>query len=341
MKILILAIEITPYFVNSYKLASESGNELYVLHYTSLDSPIEAEKELDSIGIEHKNCNELSPVEMIMLSRNFDADVLICAGWTVYTFLMLCWLTKAKRVLITDSKWQATFKQRVAVKIRSIVIRPFFDYAFVPGTPQEIFMLKLGFSHEKIFKGLFAIATFPNEILPISQSERALLYIGRLSPEKGIERMLEGYKLYREISSNPLELWIAGTGALYKEDPNLQGVNFLGYIPNFELPSLIQKAMALVLFSQHEPWGVVIAESVANHRPVICSNSCGAAVDLVEDGVNGFVLSDPTPMDISDALQKFESISSLDLQVMSSASQKFAEIYGLDSWVKCLENVKN
>lgn len=341
MKILILAVEITPYFINSYKVAREAGNELYVLHYTSKDSAIEVERELDFIGIKHKNCFDLNLLKMIIILKKFNPDVLICAGWRIFSYMVLCWLTKSKRVLITDSKWQATLKQKFAVKIRRLMIKPFFDYAFVPGSPQEVFMQKLGFSNEKIFKGLLAVSAPEFEKIPITQSERALLYVGRLSPEKGVQRMLEGYKIYRRISHDPFQLWIAGNGELYSELPRIRGVRFLGYVPNSELPRLIQKSRALVLLSHQESWGVVIAESVANSRPVICSDSCGAGVDLIEDGTNGIVLKNPTPEDISRAFQEFESISRSKLEEMSAANEKFAEIYSPNSWVSFLKKISN
>ena len=339
MKILILAVEITPYFSNSYKRLVEEGHDLLVLHYTDENSPNYLHNNLDVNGIKHKNCRNLNVIELINESRTFRPSVLLCSGWNIRPFLTLCLFTKAKCVLLTDSKWQSSFRQRIAIKLRKILIAPYFDYAFVPGTPQETFMLKLGFPPATIFKGLFNIDTSGKQLRPISQASRSFLYVGRLSPEKGIVRMLEGYKLYRAQSQNPFERRIAGAGELLSQARLVPGVNYLGYIPNTDLPELIQDSRVLVLLSEQEPWGVVIAESVANYRPIICSDTCGAAVDLVKDGVNGWILKNPTPENIADAFLEFELATSWKLEQMSQANYKFAHLYGPNTWTDFLKQI--
>lgn len=339
MKILILAVEITPYFSNNYKRLTEEGHDLLVLHFTDAKSPNFLHNELDKHGIRHINCRSLNVIELIKTCNIFGPKVLMCAGWNIRPFLILCLITKAKRVLLTDSKWQASSRQKFAIKFRKILIKPYFDYAFVPGTPQEIFMLKLGFPPDKIFKGIYNVSALRNDILPISQAGRAFLYVGRLSPEKGIIRMLEGYKIYRTQSNNPYELRIVGVGELLSHISFVPGVNYLGYVPNSDLPDLIQNSKALVLLSEREAWGVVIAESVANCRPIICSDACGAAVDLVEDGDNGWILENPSPESIADAFLKFEMTTPENLEQMSQASKKYAHMYGPNTWIDFLEQI--
>ena len=38
-----------------------------------------------------------------------------------------------------------------------------------------------------------------------------------------------------------------------------------------------------------ETWGLAINEAMASSKPVLVSNKCGAAMDLVQDGINGYV----------------------------------------------------
>ena len=49
-------------------------------------------------------------------------------------------------------------------------------------------------------------------------------------------------------------------------------------------------ADVLVLPSEREPWGLVINEAMNAGTAVIVSDQVGAAADLVEDGVNGYVV---------------------------------------------------
>jgi glycosyltransferase involved in cell wall biosynthesis len=78
---------------------------------------------------------------------------------------------------------------------------------------------------------------------------------------------------------------------------------------------------------------------VANFRPVICSDACGAAVDLVEHGQNGWILQNPTPEDIADKFLDFELTSLLELENMSRASFEFANLYGPNTWIDFLNQI--
>jgi glycosyltransferase involved in cell wall biosynthesis len=151
--------------------------------------------------------------------------------------------------------------------------------------------------------------------------------------------MLEGFKLYTALSENPFELRIAGVGELVTQASSFEGVNLLGYVPNSKLPGIIQDSRALLLFSEIEAWGVVIAESVANYRPVICSDACGAAVDLVEHGKNGWILENPTPQEIANKLLEFERFSLSELEHMSRANSEFANLYGPNTWIDFLKQI--
>ena len=56
------------------------------------------------------------------------------------------------------------------------------------------------------------------------------------------------------------------------------------------LPAVYADVDALVLPSLYEPWGLVVHEGLANGLPVIVTDQVGSADDLVESGVNGYVV---------------------------------------------------
>ena len=55
-----------------------------------------------------------------------------------------------------------------------------------------------------------------------------------------------------------------------------------------ELPAYYGLASAFVHASTIEQWGLVVNEAMASGLPVLVSNRCGCAMDLVQEGVNGF-----------------------------------------------------
>ena len=62
-----------------------------------------------------------------------------------------------------------------------------------------------------------------------------------------------------------------------------------------ELPLYYGLAGAFVLPSLTEPWGLVVNEAMAAGLPVVVSDRCGCASDLVRPGENGFAFD---PCDI-------------------------------------------
>ena len=53
---------------------------------------------------------------------------------------------------------------------------------------------------------------------------------------------------------------------------------------------LMSIATAMLLPSAHEPWGAVVNEAMAAGTPVISSDRVGAGTELIEDGVNGYLV---------------------------------------------------
>ena len=116
-----------------------------------------------------------------------------------------------------------------------------------------------------------------------------LLYVGRLSLEKEIERI-----------KPVLESIPQARLALVGDGPNRQTLekhfadtptNFVGYLGGQELGSAFASADAFVFPSRTETLGLVLLEAMAAGCPVIAARS-GGIPDIVENGVNGY-LFDP------------------------------------------------
>lgn len=97
------------------------------------------------------------------------------------------------------------------------------------------------------------------------------------------------------------------------------------FLPGFrqieELPRFYAHAFCFVHPAISEPWGLVINEAMACGLPVLCSNNCGAAEELVCDGGNGFIFDPLVTTSIADAFQKFLALDSLSLANFSQAAQ--------------------
>ncbi|MEH2171396.1 glycosyltransferase family 4 protein [Nostoc sp.] len=124
-----------------------------------------------------------------------------------------------------------------------------------------------------------------------------LLYVGRLSAEKEIERIKPILEAIPEA-----RLALVGDGphrqALQK---HFAGTNtyFVGYLMGQELGSAFASADAFIFPSRTETLGLVLLEAMAAGCPVVAARS-GGIPDIVTDGINGY-LFEPTA-DIQGAL---------------------------------------
>ena len=117
-----------------------------------------------------------------------------------------------------------------------------------------------------------------------------LLYIGRLSAEKEIDRIRP---VLEAIPGARLAL--VGDGPYREElEKHFEGTptHFVGYLAGEELASAYASGDAFVFPSRTETLGLVLLEAMAAGCPVVAANS-GGIPDIVANGRNGY-LFDPT-----------------------------------------------
>jgi len=115
------------------------------------------------------------------------------------------------------------------------------------------------------------------------------LFVGRLIERKGLDVLLEAFARVRGGA-----LDIAGDGPLRPlveaaaaRDPRIRMV---GHLAGDALTRAYRDADALVVPSLYEPWGLVVHEGLAHGLPVIATDQVGAADDLIDPDVNGYVV---------------------------------------------------
>jgi glycosyltransferase involved in cell wall biosynthesis len=133
-----------------------------------------------------------------------------------------------------------------------------------------------------------------------------VLYVGRLVREKGVEVLLEAWPRV----ATPATLVLIGEGPLAKRAQATTGVRLLGALSRAALPPAYAAAEFAVLASIptprfREPWGLVCNEAMHRGRPVIASDSVGAAAGgLVRDGVTGLVVRAGDPGALAAAIER-------------------------------------
>lgn len=140
----------------------------------------------------------------------------------------------------------------------------------------------------------------PRDLLPFSSNasglKKYLAFLGRISPEKRPDRAIEiaarsGWplKIAAKIDVVDRDYWDRVVAPLINRHKHVQ---FIGEIGEPEKAAFLGNAQALLFpIDWPEPFGLVMIEAMACGTPVIAWN-CGSVPEVVEDGVNGFVVED-------------------------------------------------
>jgi glycosyltransferase involved in cell wall biosynthesis len=76
-------------------------------------------------------------------------------------------------------------------------------------------------------------------------------------------------------------------------------VDVPGFVPEERIDAALRRALCLVLPSRREGYGLVVLEAAARGVPsVVVAGDDNAAVELVEDGINGFVSASGAAADL-------------------------------------------
>jgi glycosyltransferase involved in cell wall biosynthesis len=133
-----------------------------------------------------------------------------------------------------------------------------------------------------------------------------VLQVGGISLRKGVPDLLEAFKL---ANLSDAELCFVGGGrdasGLHRviERYRTLNVRFHEPVPQTRLREVYQRSSVFVLASIADGFGMVVPQAMACGLPVIVTENVGAS-DLVEDGVNGFVVPIRSPHLIAQRLQQ-------------------------------------
>lgn len=182
----------------------------------------------------------------------------------------------------------------------------------VGGEPHADYMVQLGMPRERIFLGYdvvdnahFALgAKEARRLASVMRPQHGLpesyfITLARFIEEKNLVRLLHAFARYRrQAGASAWKLVLLGDGPdkakLLNTIANLDlndAVILTGFRQYQELPVYYGLAGALVHASTKDTWGLVVNEAMAARLPVIVSERCGCARDLVRPSVNGFTFN--------------------------------------------------
>nr|WP_255534778.1 glycosyltransferase family 4 protein [Pedobacter sp. SYSU D00535] len=205
-----------------------------------------------------------------------------------------CLLNRSKHICFSDG----TLKSEKTLSVLHRIVRLVFfagSKAFVAASEggQDLFK-SYKISKNRIFRSYLSIENELYHQLDYEEKEFDLMFSGQF-----IERKMPFFfvEVAKEVKRRrgKCKVLLLGDGELRVQvlrELEASGIDYFypGFIDQKSLPSWYSKAKIFLFPTQNDPWGVVANEAMAAGLPVITCPAAGAAYDLVEHEVNGYVL---------------------------------------------------
>ena len=146
-------------------------------------------------------------------------------------------------------------------------------------------------------------------------AEACVVFAGRHVAEKGVTALVPAF-VAAHASVPELRLEIYGNGPQRPEvlrQIEQLGVEEIvsapGFVEDAVIDQALRRALCLVLPSRREGYGLVVVEASARGVPsVVVAGPDNAAVELVDEGVNGSIAPSAEPKDLSSAILRVHGL---------------------------------
>lgn len=280
--------------------------------------------------------------DLITQIEKWGADSVLVYGWNFKSHLKVMRHFKGKIPVFFRGDSNLIDRMDPLKKI----IRKFFlklvyrnvDSILYVGTNNLEYFQTMGLKSHQLIFAPHAVENqrfFPNENniglannlrneLGISLHKKVFLFAGKLELKKNCAFLID---VFKNIETTNAHLIIVGNGdqksKLELTATDRKNIHFLDFQNQQMMPVIYQLADIFVLPSRGpgETWGLSINEAMASAKAVLVSDACGAAIDLVQNGINGFVFHTDNKNDLTEKMNKLLE-NDTDLKKMGDSSLK-------------------
>lgn len=320
MKVLFLTTVPSPYRVDFFECLGGLC-ELTVLYesrgvsYREKDWMKTQAKNYKSIYLKGKNIKgKFIPTNLKKLLFQKNYDVFVVSGYsTIADILAIQYLKKKKKSFILSCdgallKEENFLKYSLKKKLISSA-----NHWLSTGNITNEYLLHYGAQKDSIYFYPFSSIhnnEISDEIIGLEdkksirsklkmREKKILLTVGQYIHRKGIDVLLEtSNKLSQDygvyiVGGEPTSEYLK-----YVNDHKLTNVHFVSFKSTSELREYYKAADLFVLPTREDIWGLVVNEAMAVGLPVITTDRCVAGVELIKEGINGYIV----PIEDNEAL---------------------------------------
>jgi glycosyltransferase involved in cell wall biosynthesis len=286
--------------------------------------------------------------------KKLKPDLVNITGYSEFEswiILFYCKINGIKTILSNESTSGDHKRKKIIESLKSFIITRFDGY-FNFGTLSKNYLISLGGKPEKMLVNRNCVDNVNiNRIYENTLPERDnikdllklpsknFIFVGRLIEYKNLIIMFEAFKIAQDKSNADWGILILGDGEQkdellkYIADNNILNISFQKGVSWDKVPYFLALSDVLVLPSYSETWGLVVNEAMACGLPVMVSEHCGCALDLVKNEGNGYTFSPYNVEKISDLFLKFMN-NEVDLIKMGVVSKEIINSYSLENVAK-------
>ncbi|MFT3908084.1 MAG: glycosyltransferase family 4 protein [Ferruginibacter sp.] len=314
----------------------------------------------------HKGFWGLFNTGIISLLYKQPKSVIVVHGWAYSTHVMTIIFGKifGHRVCLrSETPLNQELKKNKAITfLKHLYLRFLFlfvDKFLYIGKQNKLFYQRLGVKEKdlvfapysvdnKRFRNIFETTNKEavKQQLKLPVGKKIILYSGKYIYKK---RPLDLLKAFNELKDKTGALLVfAGDGecraemeAFIKEQQLGDHVLLTGFINQSEIPLYYRAADIFVMCSGlGETWGLSVNEAMNFGVPIIVSDTCGCAYDLVEKDSNGAVFETGNIQQLADLLNDYLNRSPEAINTIQQAAFKKIDQYSYNQVITAIETVQ-
>jgi glycosyltransferase involved in cell wall biosynthesis len=246
--------------------------------------------------------------------RKTSSKILVINGWSYFSdwLVIIAGILFRKQIWVrADNPLSQEVKTGWKAKLKKLLLRkllfPFFDKFLYVGTESKLFFEYYGALPNQLVYTPHAVNNawfqeYYNDKLHLKSTFReqynipkdsfVFLMCAKFISEKN---HLDIVKAFDKLKDQHSFLILVGDGPLkndihaYIVTHQIKNILLTGFVNQTEITKYYQISDCFILSSSKETWGLAVNEAMNFALPIIISDACGCAFDLVEQGVNGFI----------------------------------------------------
>jgi glycosyltransferase involved in cell wall biosynthesis len=366
-KLAIVTTHPIQYYAPLFRLLNARANLMVRVFYTSELGRSDFDKDFGKAvkwdiplleGYDHSSVPGKDYRAVIKAIEGWEAGAVMIIGWNNPGHLR-CMRHFKKRIPVFFRGDSTLLDERSGIKriLRHTFLRWVYSYvdaAFYVGTNNKKYFQAAGLRESQL---IFAPHSIDNDRfedkdgaytgkarqwrkeLWIDEDATIFVFVGKFQEKKNPLLLIDAFQSFKEYKAH---LLLVGDGelesAMRAAAAGNKNISFIPFTNQSVMPVVYRLGDVFCLPSKgpEETWGLAVNEAMACQRPVLVSNRCGCAIDLVTNGLNGFIFASGDKEDLVTKMRLFLHDPGV-LKAMGEASRTIIRSWSYEQAAPAIE----